>query len=416
MRKPIFLFIAPLLAFFLTLPFNSQAMESHPLTFFVSPEVQPCLTSGGNPKACDVNKSDEQLVLNTAQNLRNDWVKYNRDRCSTIPTIGEYIDNNIIRFNSPKGVLYATVELRDISLGNIDNSSIPGTLATTQGGLNSVIGSTMQDSSPKPINWLDYPYWTENSGSSNAGSRNALVFRFFDSQMKKTTVNSFGAWFGDLETRSDVLPAVARLYDTYDNHVSEITNIIENEDTDLSLCGSVSGTGLGCGNRTTRWIGFSNLSNDNVHSMMVAVGEDDIDGDGSREHLSFTGATIALASECSTSTPTIAPLEPTPTIEPTPEIEVSPTTTIVPTPETTLIPTQTPEPTIEVTPTATPTEAIPTPTNVLPTPTIIEITPTPETGSEINRFCSEILPNGFLNNERKLVSRLLEKLLSKICN
>ena len=48
----------------------------------------------------------------------------------------------------------------DLSEEDLTNTKSIGTLANTQGIINANITSTMQDYSPKPISWLDLPYWT----------------------------------------------------------------------------------------------------------------------------------------------------------------------------------------------------------------------------------------------------------------
>jgi hypothetical protein len=415
---PLFL-IFPLI---LLLPHPSFA-EDGAIKLFISREVESCLTSGGNPKNCDPNTSVDQLVLNTTHNLRNDWVKYNLDRCSTIPIRGNYVEDNKVEYIFPSGEkLFSTTRLMDLSSANISDMNSLGTSASTQGYLNTTPISTMQDYSPKPISWLDLPYWTENSGSSTVGSRNAILFEFFDSNMNPASINSFGAWFGDLETRTDSIPAYANVYDNQQNSLTENFIIPQNDDTELTQCGNTSGHGKGCGNHTTRWIGFSDLSSRRIQKFLVTVGEDDFGADGSREHLSYTGPTIMMSSTCTTPTVKVIPSPTTfhtsiPTIFPSITLEPTPTNTIIPT-QTKMpspAPTWTPLPTAMITSTVMPTDTI-LPTNT-PTPSLLSPTTTPSpipVNSKL-KFC-----NNYYEWNKKIQFSIIQKiaqlLVNKICS
>lgn len=417
---PLFL-LFPLISL---LPHPSFA-ENEGIKFFISNEVVPCLTSGGNPKTCDQYNSTDLLVLNTSHNLRNDWVKYNLDRCTTIPIRGNYIEDNKVEYIFPSGEkIYSTIKLMDLSTTDIDNTNSIGTPASTQGYLNTNSTSAMQDYSPKPISWLDLPYWTENSGSSTSGSRNALLFEFYNAEMNPTGINSFGAWFGDLETRSDGITGFTRAYDSTQNALTENIVILENNGTDLNLCGDTTGVGKGCGNHTTRWIGFSELNEARIQKLLITVGEDDLGADGSREHISFTGPTIAMASTCVTPTVNIIPspsTTPTPTsiptilpsvaLEPTPTNTIIPTQTNIPSP----IPSLTPLPTAIITSTVAPSQTIlPTTT---PTPSLLSptLTPSPTQGNSKLKFCNK----DYEWNKRiklPIIQRFTILLVNKICS
>ena len=80
----------------------------------------------------------------------------------------------------------------------------------------------------------------------------------------------------------------------WDNNMIE-DQIIPTSTSNQSLCGDpVDPNYAGCGNGTTRWIGFID-PNVQVSAMLVIVGDDDSTGDtlGLGESLSFIGATIA---------------------------------------------------------------------------------------------------------------------------
>jgi hypothetical protein len=377
---------------------SSVASTPDNIKYFISDEVKPCLTSGGNAKACDIYNPAELLVVNMTHNLRNNWVSHSLTNCSEIPTRGNYIDGSTVEFLTPTNEkVVAKISLRDISVIDSQNNSM-GVLATTQGSLNSTIGSTMQDSSPKPITWMDLPYWTENVGSSLEGNRNAVLFEFFDSAGFPTEVASFGAWFGDLEARSDVHPATIITYDRNGNPLAPKVDITENIGTDLSKCGSSTSLGQGCGNQTTRWIGFTDVDTRNVQKVLVTVGEDDIGGDGSREHLSFTGPTIIRNFGCvATSTPTLVPtMTETPTAVPT----------NTPLPSPTYIPTATPTSTILPSPTFTPMPS----STIKPTTTQSprsSSTPTP-TAKHTGSHCCDNKPN------KKILTRIIKYLIKLV--
>ena len=435
-----------LLPLVLLLPHPSFA-ENEDIQFLISKEVAPCLTSGGNPKNCDQYNPAELLVMNSAHNLRNDWVKYNFARCSTIPIRGNYISDNKVEYVFPSGEkYYSTTTLMDLSISEIIDTNSVGIPATTQGIINTNITSSMQDYSPKPISWFDLPHWSENSGSSMTGSRNALLFEFFDDNMNPVGINSFGAWFGDLETRSDSISAFTRVYDSAQNALTGNIIIPENIDTDLSQCGNTSGVGIGCGNHSTRWISFSHLSDSKIQKLLVAVGEDDLGADGSREHLSYTGPTLILSSVCPTPTlnssvvpsPTITPSIIIPTFIPTNTILPSPTFTPTPLPTATntptptyaptLTPTSTLVPTFTVTPSALPTSAITPTVNIIsttaPTATIsptstpqATFSPTPKPVHSVlkNPFCSQRYRQKLMEIKMPVLYKILLMFLSNLC-
>lgn len=384
-------------------------------TSFVSKEVGPCLTSGGNPKACDPNKPDEAEVLTNVEYLRSEWLASAQQACVQAVVDGNFLDDNTIEFTAGDQKISASITLRDLKLEDISTPNSLGTLATTQGNLSTSTTSIMQDFAPKPLSLASQPYWTENSGSNSANSRNAILFEFFDENNQPIAINAFGAWFGDLETRSDVLPAFMRFYDENGQVLSENILIPEDQDTDQSQCGSGVSSGKGCGNHTTRWIGFSRSENTEVQKMLIVVGEDDLGSDGSREHLSFIGASLGVNATCpvptvsSTPLPSSAPTAtatplPSPVITDTPEVTIMPTDSVTPT--TTAIPTQTVTPVVTISTTTTPVPTISPTATPAPTinPTItprVSVVPIPRT--HLSRVCREPL---HLRFEKKLYKRI----------
>jgi len=179
----------------------------------------------------------------------------------------------------------------DISLQDMTNIADPtdlGVASNTQGSAGSATATSMQDDSPKPISHVTEPYYNENSGSTT--SRNAVMIDF------SSPVRSFGAFFGDLETRTDGqgTPAELRLYDASNTLLYQ--QVIPTTTADQSLCGSPTNDNFrGCGNDMTRWIGFIADEIDLVSKMIVIVGDDDTSAgsdDGNREHMSLLGFTV----------------------------------------------------------------------------------------------------------------------------
>jgi hypothetical protein len=168
--------------------------------------------------------------------------------------------------------------------------------------------TALQQGSPRPslLASTIFSYSEVLGGlSASSGYRNALLFEF------PSSIQAFGAWFGDVESRTSAMGdarAFVRLFDASGNRIG---NDFVIEETDPSWA-----------NQRTRWIGFVS-STANVKSMLVVVGDDDgfvpfaplarlgkfdpfspsvTNGAGFSEHLSFIGGTILLS-------PTGAPAE-----------------------------------------------------------------------------------------------------------
>jgi uncharacterized repeat protein (TIGR01451 family) len=187
-----------------------------------------------------------------------------------------------------------TTSVQLIDLNPVD--SCTGTPATGSPSLATTVA--LQANAPRPAslnNAASQPFWNENTG--NNASRNAVLFTF------ARPVSSFGAWFGDLETRSTIAngtPAILRLLDTAGNRIGKDISI---DPTDISnggaftpldqnTCGGING----CGNNSTRWVGFvDNSSIPRVSKVLVIVGGDNAGENGNLQHLSFIGADILPA-------------------------------------------------------------------------------------------------------------------------
>ena len=192
-----------------------------------------------------------------------------------------------------------TVELVEVPIadaapcaGQTNNSSSNPILGT---------GNSLQASSPRPASLYDSSnqpaFWNQTNIPPSSTDNNRFAVRFtFDSPVK-----SFGAWFGDLETRTeDGTPAVLRLLDASGNRIGNDISIAPNQisdgnttqTVDQSQCGN-SGNNTGCGNASTRWVGFiDDNATPRVKQVLVIVGDDDFNDNGDTEILSFIGANV----------------------------------------------------------------------------------------------------------------------------
>jgi uncharacterized repeat protein (TIGR01451 family) len=170
--------------------------------------------------------------------------------------------------------------------------------------------SSLQSSAPRPAslyNNTDQPgFWNDiSAGAPTDGKRNAVRFTF------DQPVKAFGAWFGDLETRTDGngTPAILRLLDAAGNRIGADITIAPRDIFDAiapdpetgnqAVCGGLANDELGCGNQSTRWVAFVDSSAiPRVKQVLVIVGDDDGtpgNNDGDSEHLSFIGANAPVA-------------------------------------------------------------------------------------------------------------------------
>ncbi|MBX3196294.1 MAG: hypothetical protein KF727_14500 [Microbacteriaceae bacterium] len=120
--------------------------------------------------------------------------------------------------------------------------------------------------------------YNEFGGSGEASTRDAVELSF------SRPVIAFGAWFGDLETRTDGqgVPAVVYLFGPEGDLVEQFQ---VTPDGDQSLCENSARL---CGNETTRWVGFTDVL---VGRMVVVVGDEDATGTANDEGISLVGPT-----------------------------------------------------------------------------------------------------------------------------
>ncbi len=192
-----------------------------------------------------------------------------------------------------------TVELVEVPIADI----APCAGQANDSSSNPILGTgdSLQASSPRPASLYDSSnqpaFWNQTPVPPSSTDNSRFAVRFtFDSPVK-----SFGAWFGDLETRiEDGTPAVLRLLDASGNRIGNDIAIAPNQisdgnstqTVDQSQCGN-SGTETGCGNESTRWVGFiDNNAIPRVKQVLVIVGDDDFNDNGDTEILSFIGANV----------------------------------------------------------------------------------------------------------------------------
>lgn len=261
------------------------------ITTFISSEV-----AGSSDSSADSNTSTTAINLRLAtQNLILPW-KAEAD------ALGCSVASGLISGTPVGNTMSVTSNGVNISIStrNVDNT--PGTLGTIGGNIQVATADSMQDGAPRPSSLYSFgaqpPYWNDTVGSNS--SRNGVLFEF------PNPVRGFGAWFADLETRSDQpTTAYMRLFNASGTQIG--SDIMINPDSAFlashpsgnsytqANCGGTTDSNdlIGCGNETTRFIGFWGLPTDNVSKVLVVVGDDDSGDDGFSERLAFMGPIVA---------------------------------------------------------------------------------------------------------------------------
>jgi uncharacterized repeat protein (TIGR01451 family) len=164
---------------------------------------------------------------------------------------------------------------------------------------------TLQSGAPRPASLYEgdpstTKYWNDLGGSNS--NRNAALFTF------SRPVSAFGAWFGDLETRTigGGTPAIMRLLDQDGKQIGAdilvTPNSISNGGIFSTLDQNTCGVANRCGKNSTRWIGFVDTFS-SVKQVLVIVGDNDTppltgtipDTTGKNERLSFIGVNLVSA-------------------------------------------------------------------------------------------------------------------------
>lgn len=153
---------------------------------------------------------------------------------------------------------------------------------------------TAQDA-PRPAslyNAANQPLVYDEIEASNQPNRintaNAVLFTF------STPIKAFGAWFGDVETRTTGSgnPAIVRFLDSSGNRIGSDV-LIQPRTTSQASCGD---SAVGCGNQVTRWVGFADTNaTARVKQMVLIVGyQGGGDSSWGDQRLSFIGPTVPI--------------------------------------------------------------------------------------------------------------------------
>jgi uncharacterized repeat protein (TIGR01451 family) len=237
------------------------------------------------------------------------------------------------------------------TLRNMDGRTLgsPDAWASGQGAGCNDMNSTLQDGAPRPTG-LPGCYYNDADSFRGANEHpNGVLFTFTE------PVRAFGAWFGDLETKpygttyyhdgadggSGIGGAQAYFRLFFDDGSMQEFPIIPTlapggpwlstavaqplplgGGGDVRYCGGPDQAtdAAGCGNETTRWIGFVSDPAKPVRQMLVVVGDDDHSGagpsdgpnvscaggdantcNGGTEYISFIGPTLCAAPDVSLS-------------------------------------------------------------------------------------------------------------------
>lgn len=216
-------------------------------------------------------------------------------------------DPDVISF--PGTPVTATVTRRRVPVADVPATGPTGPLTvsggTPNGGVTHPTADTLQDCAPRPASLYDTtaqpPYW--NAVTFENTDIDGALFEF------NMDVTAFGAWFGDLESRTDGRGKTAwvSLYDATGALIGSPEAVApEALNGNQKLCGGPDqedDPAVGCGNQSTRWIGFS--GNQAVRFMLITVGDDDSceekdvtnnaqNCNGRTEFLSFIGPTVAF--------------------------------------------------------------------------------------------------------------------------
>ncbi|HMY80659.1 MAG TPA: DUF4215 domain-containing protein [Candidatus Absconditabacterales bacterium] len=240
---------------------------------------------GNNALALTTYFGTEQYGVSLTARTALDTQQTSRSSSQTGHSFSNLTVDGLTSLGNPQSLTLADGSTVAISARDFTGSVI-GALTASSPVLS--ISATLQDGSPRPQSNPFTQYRNENIGS--ASSRNAILFDFSE------PFASFGGWFGDIETRQDGSGTNANYY-LIDASLNILYQGILPSSTPLASQVGCGGGTNGCGNKGSRWIGFSNDTNAAVKYVLVVVGDDDgvVGSDGNSEHLSFYGGKIGKA-------------------------------------------------------------------------------------------------------------------------
>ena len=268
----------------------------------VTPFIQGPYLPASLPETLDDREAVENLKQNWISNLENfgacsdDVITGDLTGLTPRSYDGIVLDANTIDISIDGNLV--TISNRDMDgplLGSPGGELLVASLATPN--------DQLQDLAPRPESLYDNSgvntqpgFYNENSG--DLGSRNAILFEF------NSPLNAFGAWFGDLESRTlniDSSPGPAAIVRFFDNTNTQVGSdfLVPSGPGNQNDCGTVlPGISVGCGNRSTYFIGFIAEDTTPISKMLVIVGSDNTFSDAGNDHISMIGPTLVNEFNC----------------------------------------------------------------------------------------------------------------------
>ncbi|SDZ85216.1 hypothetical protein SAMN05660964_00405 [Thiothrix caldifontis] len=268
-------------------------------------DIFTCTPGGGGATDAAISPYISKEVSGTGVASRNetDTLDDTWRSAAGLPTSGKivpWLGTTARSLAASEPALFSTYGVAvDVTRVNIQPAS-PCLGSEHTSGASLSTAATMQDVAPRPASLYDTvtqpAFWTDTGGDNQ--TPNAVRFTF------ATPVKSFGAWFGDLETRTDgyARPAWLRLLDSSGNRIggdipvtpTDLHNGTTTTAVNQNLCGSTTpGTDTACGNQSSRWVGFvDSATSARIKHVVVIVGDDDFGDDAGTELLSFIGMDI----------------------------------------------------------------------------------------------------------------------------
>jgi hypothetical protein len=264
-----------------------------------APGIASAATMGAYSTEVGPNVSTDSATREAVTALQDDWRAEVNAAGGIIEDPVRFLSTQYTEGQTLSGIMHSASDSTTLAIHRTrytsaaspvyaGNSTSLGTLLCAGGTADA--GQIMQGAAPRPDVFVDDAscsgtggfYYNAVGGAGEGFTRDAIEFTF------GRPVRAFGAWFGDLETRvtGGGIPALLRLYDENGTLLSE--SVIA--PTATTCAGDLDG----CGNNTTRWLGFVADRAEPVSRMVVIVGDEDAAGTGLNEGLSVIGPTLAF--------------------------------------------------------------------------------------------------------------------------